>query len=191
MSLVAGNIGEKVQCPDGIQVDHISENTVGHGTRVRGISDPTTYPVIAGDVGEIKESIITGASVPTSANRGDVATLALTAGIWEVSSNAVFNRNGAAFSATFLQISIITATGTSNTGEVLGHNCAFQDSAIPTTFNRFPLSIAPVRAVCDGTNITVAGTTTAGTTLRLKCYVSAYSGATPQIDAVFRAVRIA
>jgi hypothetical protein len=168
-------------------VNNVAGNTTG--TPILGRTDGAA--IGAGYVGEIKESIITGASVPTSANRGDVATLALTAGIWEVSSNAVFNRNGAAFSATFLQISIITATGTGNTGEVIGHNCVFQDSAIPTTFNRFPLSIAPVRAVCDGTNITVAGTTTAGTTLRLKCNVSAYSGATPQIDAVFRAVRIA
>jgi hypothetical protein len=39
MSLVAGNIGEKVQCPDGIQVDHISENTVGHGVALQGKTD--------------------------------------------------------------------------------------------------------------------------------------------------------
>jgi hypothetical protein len=85
MSLVAGNIGEKVQCPDGIQVDHLSENTVGHGVRVRGISDPTTYPVLAGDVGESKQSL--GSDIALTTNQwadGGSAGLPLGLGVWLV-----------------------------------------------------------------------------------------------------------
>lgn len=120
-----------------------------------------------------------------------MATLTLTAGTWEVSANAVFNRNGATFASTYIQLAVITASGNSGTGEVTGHNAMFQDSVVPTSFNRFPMAIAPIRVTCDGTNITVAGTTTAGLTLRLKCFVSSYSVATPQIDGIFKAVRIA
>ena len=53
MSFVPGADGEKSVFKDDIQVNHLSENTVGHGVRVRGVSDPTTYPVLAGDVGEV------------------------------------------------------------------------------------------------------------------------------------------
>jgi hypothetical protein len=61
MSLVAGDVGSKTILPDGAQVDHLSENTVGHGVRVKGISDPTTYPVLTGDVGEVFGSDVVGA----------------------------------------------------------------------------------------------------------------------------------
>jgi len=53
--------GQKAILPDGVQVDHISENTLNHGNRIRGISDPTTYPIIAGDIGE--NNTATGGSV--------------------------------------------------------------------------------------------------------------------------------
>ena len=53
MSLISGDLGSKSIFPDGLQSDHLSENSVGHGVRVRGISDPTTYPVLTGDVGEV------------------------------------------------------------------------------------------------------------------------------------------
>lgn len=53
MAFIPGADGNKSVFGDGIQTDHISENSSGHGSRVRGISDPTTYPVIAGDVGEM------------------------------------------------------------------------------------------------------------------------------------------
>ena len=55
MSLIPGATGNKSVFPDGLQSDHLSENTVGHGVRVKGISDPTTYPVLPGDVGETIE----------------------------------------------------------------------------------------------------------------------------------------
>jgi hypothetical protein len=58
MSMTPGDVGSKSVFPDGIQIDHISENTTNHGARVRGISDPTTYPPIAGDMGEINPNSV-------------------------------------------------------------------------------------------------------------------------------------
>lgn len=88
MSLTAGDIGSKTILPDGVQVDHISENTVGHGSRVKGISDPTTYPVLAGDVGEEVIGYCTSTTTTTLADTEiDVigATITLTPGVWDLS----------------------------------------------------------------------------------------------------------
>jgi hypothetical protein len=89
MSLIPGADNEKVVCKDGIQVDHLSENTVGHGTRVRGISDPTTYPVIAGDVGETVQTTISQTAVSgTSFTVFPGGTLPIpSAGVWVILSS--------------------------------------------------------------------------------------------------------
>jgi hypothetical protein len=159
---------------------------------MNGLKGNTTGNAIgAGYVGEILVSAVNDVNVPASGTRGDLATISLTAGTWEVTASAVFNRNASTFSTTFLLIAVTTASGNSSVGEISGYNSSFQDSAIPSSFNRFPLYIAPLRVTCDGTNITVAGTTTSGTTLRLKGFASAYSGATPQVNGVFKAVRMA
>jgi hypothetical protein len=78
--LVPGATGQKSTFPDGLQVDHLSENTVGHGTRVKGISDPTTYPVIAGDVGETVEANGTESAFTTAKDLTNFVTL--TPGVW-------------------------------------------------------------------------------------------------------------
>jgi hypothetical protein len=82
--LVPGAQGQKSVFPDGVQVDHISENTVGHGVRVRGISNGDTPA--AGDVGETKtvevlSNVTTNTSTPTT-----IASLTLTEGVWSVST---------------------------------------------------------------------------------------------------------
>lgn len=81
MSLIPGADNEKVVCKDGIQVDHLSENTVGHGVRVRGISDGSA--VVAGDVGEVLSGTVVGGNItsPTpNAWYDDSGSLVLTAG---------------------------------------------------------------------------------------------------------------
>lgn len=109
MSIIAGAVGSKAVFPDGAQIDHLSENTVGHGVRVRGISDPTTYPVIAGDVGEsavagTSQTTGTGGSVyqkstttaPGSGTASEVNFLVLNKGVYLLSCfvNAYSNATG-------------------------------------------------------------------------------------------------
>lgn len=84
MSFVPGADGDKSVFKDGIQVDHVSENTVGHGARVRGISDPTSYPVSTGDVGE-ELFVVQAANVVTNTSTyTTICTLTLTTGVWSV-----------------------------------------------------------------------------------------------------------
>jgi len=85
MSFIAGAVGSKAVFPDGAQIDHLSENTVGHGVRVRGISDLTTYPVIAGDVGESFEAAVLPGYTGTANTWSTAsATLSLKKGRWDV-----------------------------------------------------------------------------------------------------------
>lgn len=111
--LIAGADGEKSQFPNGLQSDHLSEQTVGHGTRVRGISDPTTYPVIAGDVGEYKESAAGSAAALTNITYSDcgAAPLVLTPGVWEVQATCYFV---AGATTTILQTSVHIGTQPGN-----------------------------------------------------------------------------
>jgi hypothetical protein len=91
MSLISGDIGSKTVLPDGVQVDHISENTVGHGSRIRGISDPTTYPSLTGDIGEEIIAYASGNTTTTAADTEiDVtgASITVTAGVWDLSYSA-------------------------------------------------------------------------------------------------------
>jgi hypothetical protein len=84
MSIIPGDAGQKAILTDGLQVDHISENTVGHGSRVRGISDPTTYGVIAGDVGERISSFVSSPVTINTSTYTNVTSVTLTAGVWDL-----------------------------------------------------------------------------------------------------------
>ena len=95
MSLIPMDAGQKAILPDGVQVDHISENTVGHGIRVRGVSDLTTYPVIVGDIGEniIQSRAFASALALTTGVTANVTAspIVFTAGIWLVSGHIFVN----------------------------------------------------------------------------------------------------
>lgn len=119
MSMIPMDAGNKSVFPDGLQVDHLSENSTGHGVRVKGIADPTTYPMIDGDVGERKVGTGTSVSI-TTAGWTTVASVALTAGVWDLS--AVISIVGIA-SITGAAGGIATATN-SATGHVNGDNQA-------------------------------------------------------------------
>lgn len=103
-ALIAGAQGSKSIFTDGMQVDHISENTNGHGARVKGVTSPTSYPVIAGDVGEIIEASWVSGNILNSA--AAVCNITLTPGVWRLSGNAKYQTGGAA--ATSMQMSITT-----------------------------------------------------------------------------------
>ena len=79
MSLIPGAANEKSVFPDDIQVNHLNENTTGHGVRVKGISDPTTNPVVTGDIGEaltVVTATVTGGSL------AQWATKTIPPGVW-------------------------------------------------------------------------------------------------------------
>jgi hypothetical protein len=110
MSLVPGAQGQKSVFPDDIQVNHISENTVGHGSRVKGVTDPTTYPVLTGDVGETVSVTGTGSYTPTTGVWKSVASITLQPGKWIIYGRA-WQSNGATppSSPTLLLVGIGTA----------------------------------------------------------------------------------
>jgi hypothetical protein len=85
MSLVPGDSGQKTTLTDDVQVNHISENTLNHGVRVRGISDLTTYPIIAGDIGEKIDGVISGdVTISVSGTIYSMGYVTLTPGIWMI-----------------------------------------------------------------------------------------------------------
>jgi hypothetical protein len=120
MSLVAGDVGSKTILPDGAQVDHLSENTVGHGARVKGVSDPTTYPVLAGDVGETFSSAVQGVGFGASVTWYNAVSLTLAPGKWSLSGNGYLNLAGATM--TNEQIAISAYSGGTTTDHVIGDN---------------------------------------------------------------------
>lgn len=147
--------------------------------------------------GEIGQEIISTAldsspvNSPGTGTWGDVTTITLPAGRFEVSGNVFFLRNSATFTQIDLEASIITASGNSSTGTVNALNkFNFSLGAFALTWSNLVITFAPIRVYCDGTNITIAGTTTTGTTLRLKELISSYSSGTPQTIGTLRAVRI-
>lgn len=117
MSLVPGADGEKVVCKDGLQVDHISENTVGHGARPQAITNPTTYPVAAGEIGEYVTVDSAGAVSLTTGQFSDGGCAGYTpaAGVWEVQVHSYTSLSA----TTVLQAHLVglgTAAGNSGTG---------------------------------------------------------------------------
>lgn len=87
--LVAGADGEKSQFPNGLQVDHLSEQTVGHGVSVPGRTNG-----VAVEAGYVGETFFVGTSELTAAyGTADatkiLASQSLPAGTWSISAFAV------------------------------------------------------------------------------------------------------
>lgn len=87
MSFVPGDVGQKSILTDGAQVDHLSENTVGYGVRVKGITNPATYPVMAGDVGEKITWSVAPTTITLTPSYTDFASISLKKGIWSIVAN--------------------------------------------------------------------------------------------------------
>jgi len=117
--MIPGNTLEKSIFTDGLQVDHLSENTVGHGNRLQGISNPTAYPVLAGDVGEVQEN--NGSATLTTATALAITSITLTPGVWDISGMASFS------GATMTDYPRINILSTPNTisGVTLGVNSVY------------------------------------------------------------------
>ncbi len=173
---------EKSDGTDLLQVTNVN------GTLIRGTT--TNDNAATGFVGEYLEATFSALSVPTSNQRGDLATLTLSAGDWDVSGTAVIARNSATYSVASYNLSIISASGNSATGEVDGRNLEQESAATSTTANSFSIRTPIVRVTSDGTNVTIAGTSTASQVVRLKYFPGTYSAATPQAYGILRARRI-
>lgn len=123
------------------------------GTSGKGIVGTTTNDAAAtGNVGEIISSAITGGGTnfPTSTNFGDLTSIDVTAGDWELSMNIGFIWVANAITA--IQAGIGTASGTVTTGLVEGSNF-LGTAAFPTAATDSGLSISSYR-------VSVASTTT-------------------------------
>lgn len=80
MSMIPGNTLEKAIFNDGLQSDHLSENTVGHGVSIQGRTSGVA--IDSGYVGEvISGSTIAGTTVLTT-SYATISTIALTKGVW-------------------------------------------------------------------------------------------------------------
>lgn len=89
---------------------------------IRGTT--TNNNASTGFVGEYIESVVsTATNFPTSAQYGDLTSISLTAGDWDVSINGQCNLNGAVYTGDN-QLGISTTSGNSSTGLVSGNNVA-------------------------------------------------------------------
>lgn len=101
----------------------------------------------AGSVGEYVESIAASTGFPTTGQYGDLTSISLTAGDWDVSLNLHAEANG----ATVLQIrgGISSTAGNFTTGMVLGTNLLSQ--AGPTANNNASVTVTDYRVKLAGT----------------------------------------
>jgi hypothetical protein len=161
MSLVAGDVGSKTILPDGAQVDHLSENTVGHGARPQAITNPTVFPIQTGDIGQQLEAsnIVWQA---TSAGTTNCASLPLPAGVWLVS--AVIGLNSTPGSRTFIDASLVTSNGTTQ-GTVSGKDRIVGAQSVTGTYNNGAVTFAPrVFTSIGSTTIYLNGSASAAST---------------------------
>lgn len=130
----------------------------------------TNDSAATGRIGEYKESVVGLTNLPATTVVGDLTSLSLTAGDWDVTANVFFISNGATYTAIDLEIAITSTTGNSTTGIVNGSNQAeFNPGAAFTIFTSVSLCVPSFR-------VSLASTTT----YYLKVYAGAYSAGTPQ-----------
>jgi hypothetical protein len=90
-----------------------------NGTKIRGTT--TNDSAATGFVGEYVESLVTSnTNFPSTGTWGDLTSISLTAGDWDVSLVVYANNNGATVNG--YDVGIGTATGNSSTGLSLGVN---------------------------------------------------------------------
>lgn len=141
--------------------DLLSVTNTG-GTLIRGTT--TNDNAATGFVGEYVESVVAVTNFPTAGQYGDLTSISLTAGDWDVSAFISATANGSTFTDWYIGIS--TTSGNSATGLVVGSN--FSNSFGATAAYDSPQTIPGYRMSLSGT-----------TTVYLK-YRGGYSVATPK-----------
>lgn len=129
----------------------------------------------AGRLGEYIESVIGATNFPTSTNLGDLTSISLTAGDWDVSALLVATANSA--TVTTFEGGISTTSGNSGTGLVIGSNRILQAGPVHSV-NLASVSIPNYRMSLSAT-----------TTVYFK-YSATYSVATPQGEGRISARRV-
>ena len=143
------------------------------GTSIKGVN--TNTAAAAGDVGEYIESFAGPVSAPASNTYGDITSITLTAGDWDISAIAASVIN-TGVSITSVVSGIGTAPGTSGAGMSIGDNLGY--SVPPTAQNLPTITIPPKRVLIAST-----------TTYYLKMRMS-YSSGTPQFHGRISARRV-
>jgi hypothetical protein len=131
------------------------------GVAVKGI--PNAGAVTAGNVGEYVESVVGSTSAPASAAYGDLTSITLTAGDWDISAVVTGELNGATL--TSMSAGLGTTTGNNGSGMVYGDTAG---DFLPTAANRAGFAMPPKQ-------VRLAATTT----YYLKMLAS-YSAGTPK-----------
>lgn len=141
------------------------------------IGTTTNDDATAGRVGEYVVSTAGGVSAPTSTQFGDVTSISLTAGDWDITGLAYFSKSTATW--TDVSLGISTTTGNSATGLTDGLNRLYGSwASSATTPVIFPVTVGPYRLTFTGT-----------TTVYLKMQF-VYSAGAPVITGTLRARRV-
>jgi len=157
-----------------LQVNSSATNGLDWNQSIKGTS--TNDSAGAGYVGEYKEDTTSTTSMYTTNQYGDLASLSLTAGDWDVDGVVEYILNSGS-GITKCLVGFGTVTGNSGTGLVTGSN----QCVTPNT----PTSVANQTLTVPTTRISIAGTTT----YYLKGLMS-YTGGTPQFAARMSARRV-
>lgn len=153
-----------------LQADRTTNALSIHGTN-------TNDSATAGFVGEYIESVVSLTNFPTTTNYGDLTSISLTAGDWDVTGILFADRNGSTWQDAILGISI--TSGNSSTGLVNGSNkVVFAYTTAVATTSNFSLDIPNYRMSLSAT-----------TTIYLK-YYSDYTVGTPQAAGRLSARRV-
>jgi hypothetical protein len=149
-------------------------------TQLIGKGTATNDSAASGYIGEYIESVIGSTSVPASGTYGEVTSITLTAGDWDLNATVEFFANSATITGADLEFLIGTAAGDNVTGGVEGSSY-FQ--LIPpsggTGYNY-------VSGAIPGLRKSIAGTTT----YYLKVYPGTYSAGTPKVRGRISARRV-
>lgn len=145
------------------------------GVDIQGTN--TNDNAAAGFVGEYTESIISvGQNAPTTDQYGDLTSISLTAGDWDVWGMVAWDQNGATWTTQRTGISV--TTGNSSTGLTAGDNVVLDGNASSSTTPTFVSQHATWRVSLNAT-----------TTIYLK-YRAAYSVGTPKAQGGIKARRV-
>ena len=196
MSIIAGAVGSKAVFPDGAQIDHLSENTVGHGVAIQGRTDGTA--VAMGGVGEVLYNYVPNLNCGSGVNVAG-AFINLPAGIWNVYALAILRKNGATWPSSTLDayVAINPVNDTALTNYVypimLGGEWVSSSSV---TSSQMSVQTQNVILTSDGSNIFHYYTGSkvqyrTGIALYAKVGVGGFSGGPVQADVCIQAVRIA
>lgn len=107
------------QYDSGASLWRVLRDSIIASTQLSGVTDASN--ATAGFIGEAVRSAFTASSAASSTNWGDITTISLTAGDWDVSAQMFTESNGATVTAQF-QVAVSLFSGNTTTDHVRGDN---------------------------------------------------------------------